>query len=146
MTAAANMASIAQQLEKQYPDSNRGQGAAVLSLSEVIVGNIRPILLMLLVGFFAFTELRGGQDKSGFNQARFDRSGGLRVAVWVEAIGKVPDAPWGVGPGSVRGLDLNTLETELHSEPLAFLVERGVIVAHLWFRRGSAIVLWSARR
>ena len=54
-----------------------------------------PILLMLLVGFFAFTELRGGQDKSGFNQARFDRSGGLRVAVWVEAIGKVPDAPWG---------------------------------------------------
>lgn len=96
-----------------------------------------PILLMLLVGFFAFTELRGGQDKSGFNQARFDRSGGLRVAVWVEAIGKVPDAPWGVGPGSVRGLDLNTLETELHSEPLAFLVERGVIgffgLLLMWF-------------
>jgi macrolide transport system ATP-binding/permease protein len=49
-TAAANMTSIAQQLEKQYPDSNRGQGAAVLSLTEVIVGNIRPILLMLLTG------------------------------------------------------------------------------------------------
>ncbi len=86
-----------------------------------------PLLLLALVAFFAFTQLRGGQDKSGFNQARFDRSGGLRVAVWEEAIRKVPDAPWGVGPGSVRGLDLNTLETELHSEPLAFLVERGVI-------------------
>ena len=48
--AAAAMTSIAQQLEKQYPDSNRGQGAAVLSLTEVIVGNIRPILLMLLTG------------------------------------------------------------------------------------------------
>jgi macrolide transport system ATP-binding/permease protein len=49
-TAAANMTSIAQQLERQYPDSNRGQGAAVLSLTEVIVGNLRPILLMLLTG------------------------------------------------------------------------------------------------
>ena len=49
-TANAHMISIAQQLEKQYPDSNRGQGASVLSLSEVIVGNIRPILLMLLTG------------------------------------------------------------------------------------------------
>ena len=73
---------------------------------------IIPILLVVLVGFFAFTELRGGQDKSGFNQARFDRSGGLRFAVWEEAIGKLPDAPWGVGPGSVRGLDLNAHETD----------------------------------
>jgi predicted permease len=48
--AAANMTSIARQLETQYPESNRGQGAAVLSLTEVIVGNIRPILLMLLTG------------------------------------------------------------------------------------------------
>ena len=33
----------------------------------------------------------------------------------------------GSAPVRSRGLDLNTLETELHSEPLAFLVERGVI-------------------
>ena len=37
----------------------------------------------------------------------------------------------------MRGLDLNTLETELHSEPLAFLVERGVIgffgLLLMWF-------------
>jgi macrolide transport system ATP-binding/permease protein len=49
-TALADMTSIAQQLEKQYPGTNRGQGAFVAPLSEVIVGNIRPILLMLLAG------------------------------------------------------------------------------------------------
>jgi macrolide transport system ATP-binding/permease protein len=49
-TALAEMKSIAQQLEKQYPDSNRGQGAAVAPLTEVMVGNIRPILLVLLIG------------------------------------------------------------------------------------------------
>ncbi len=49
-TALANMTSIAQQLERQYPDSNRGQGASVVPLTEVIVGDIRPILLALLGG------------------------------------------------------------------------------------------------
>ena len=49
-TALADMKSIAQQLEKQYPDSNRGQGAAWCPLTEVIVGDIRPILLVLLSG------------------------------------------------------------------------------------------------
>jgi macrolide transport system ATP-binding/permease protein len=48
--ALADMKSIAQQLEKQYPDSNRGQGASVLPLSEVIVGDVRPIFLMLFGG------------------------------------------------------------------------------------------------
>ena len=49
-SAMAQMKSIALQLEKQYPDSNRGNGASVIPLSEVIVGDIRPILLMLLGG------------------------------------------------------------------------------------------------
>ena len=40
---------IAQQLEKLYPGSNRGQGASVVPLPEIIVGDIRPILLVLLV-------------------------------------------------------------------------------------------------
>ena len=48
--ALANLQSIAQQLERQYPDSNRGQGASVMPLSEAIVGNIRPMLLVLLGG------------------------------------------------------------------------------------------------
>ncbi len=48
--ALANMKAIARQLELQYPDDNRGQGATVLPLSEVIVKDIRPILLALLGG------------------------------------------------------------------------------------------------
>jgi macrolide transport system ATP-binding/permease protein len=48
--ALADMTSIAKQLEVQYPGTNRGQGASVLPLSEVIVGEIRPILLVLLAG------------------------------------------------------------------------------------------------
>lgn len=49
-TALANMKSIAAQLEKQYPDTNRGQGAAVISLSEAIIGDVRPIFLVLFCG------------------------------------------------------------------------------------------------
>ena len=48
--ALANMQSIAKQLEQQYPDSNRGQGAIVAPLSEAITKDIRPILLILLGG------------------------------------------------------------------------------------------------
>ena len=48
--AAANMQSIAVQLERQYPDSNQSRGASVMPLSEAIVGDIRPILLLLLSG------------------------------------------------------------------------------------------------
>ena len=48
--AAANMTAIAKQLEAQYPDSNNNQGAGVEALPDVIVGDIRPIILMLLSG------------------------------------------------------------------------------------------------
>jgi predicted permease len=48
--AKANAALVAQQLEKQYPGSNLGQGANVVSLSEAIVGNHRTLLLALLSG------------------------------------------------------------------------------------------------
>jgi macrolide transport system ATP-binding/permease protein len=49
-TARSEMQAIAAQLEKQYPDSNKGQGASVLPLSEIIVGNVRSVLLTLLSG------------------------------------------------------------------------------------------------
>jgi predicted permease len=48
--ALAEMKSIAAQLEKQYPDSNRGNSASVIPLSDAIVGEIRPILLVLQGG------------------------------------------------------------------------------------------------
>ncbi len=48
--AAANMTAIAKQLEAQYPDSNNRQGAGLEALPDVIVGDIRPIILMLFGG------------------------------------------------------------------------------------------------
>ena len=48
--ALAEMKSIAGQLEKQYPDSNRGEGASVLPLAEVIAGGVQPIFLILFGG------------------------------------------------------------------------------------------------
>lgn len=49
-TAQTEMSAIAKQLEIQYPGSNRDQGATLAPLSELIVGTVRPILLVLLAG------------------------------------------------------------------------------------------------
>ncbi len=48
--ALADLTRVAKDLEAQYPDSNRNQGATVAPLSEIIVGDVRPILLLLLGG------------------------------------------------------------------------------------------------
>lgn len=48
--ALADLTRIAKELEAQYPDSNLNQGATVAPLSEVIVGDVRPVLLLLLGG------------------------------------------------------------------------------------------------
>jgi macrolide transport system ATP-binding/permease protein len=50
VSAAADVKAVAEQLEKQYPDSNRDRGGWMLPLSDVIVGDVRPILMALLVG------------------------------------------------------------------------------------------------
>ena len=48
--AYAEMQTIADRLERQYPDSNRGQDAVVGPLAAQIIGDVRPILLLLLGG------------------------------------------------------------------------------------------------
>jgi len=48
--AFTEMKGIAKQLEQQYPNSNRDQVAYMLPLATVIVGDIRPVLLVLLCG------------------------------------------------------------------------------------------------
>ena len=48
--AFANIAAIARQLEQQYPDTNHAQAAYMLPLTEVIVGDIRPVLLVVFSG------------------------------------------------------------------------------------------------
>jgi macrolide transport system ATP-binding/permease protein len=49
-SAMTDIKAIAKLLEKQYPNTNRDQVAFMLPLAEVVVGDIRPILLVLLIG------------------------------------------------------------------------------------------------
>jgi macrolide transport system ATP-binding/permease protein len=49
-TALANMTAIAKRLEEQYPSDNRGQSASVISMAEADVGELRPILIVLMSG------------------------------------------------------------------------------------------------
>ena len=45
--ASANLKAMAARLEKEYPESNRGRGALAMPLSEAVVGDVRPSLLVL---------------------------------------------------------------------------------------------------
>ena len=46
--ARAELDTIGLRLEKQYPDSNEKVGVSFLPLHEYVVGDIRPVLLVLL--------------------------------------------------------------------------------------------------
>jgi len=52
-TARAEMDTLARQQEKQYPQADRDLGISIVSLKNSVVGDIRPVLLVLLtaVGF-----------------------------------------------------------------------------------------------
>jgi hypothetical protein len=90
-----------------------------------------PVILIAVLGYYAYTQIgsqpSGGQPQTGFNSARFNRSGGLRFSMWQEAIDRLPETPWGAGPGSVRGLELNSQGPDISNEALQYVVERGVI-------------------
>jgi hypothetical protein len=92
-----------------------------------------PILLLVLIGAFyvlnrpATPTTGKGQPQTGFNSSRFNRSGGLRFSMWGEAIERLPETPWGAGPGSVRALVLNSQGPDISNEALQYVVERGVI-------------------
>jgi predicted permease len=51
--AQAELRTIASHLEQQFPDADKGFGVRVVSLSDQVVGGVRPMLLLLLgaVGF-----------------------------------------------------------------------------------------------
>ena len=77
--ALSNVTAIATALQKEYPDSNGGQGAAVQMLTEVITGNIRPILLVLLGGA-ALLLLIASVNVAGLQLVRSE-SRGREIAV-----------------------------------------------------------------
>ena len=49
-SALAELTTIADRLQQQYPQSNHGQGALLMPLSDAVTGDIRPTLLILLAG------------------------------------------------------------------------------------------------
>jgi predicted permease len=49
-TALAEMKAIAAQMRQQYPAPGRDESASVVPLSEIVVGQVRPIFLMLFGG------------------------------------------------------------------------------------------------
>jgi hypothetical protein len=89
------------------------------------------LTLIAVLGFYAYSQIgsqpSGGKPSTGLNSARFDRSGGLRFSMWQEAVDRLPETPWGAGPGSVRGLELNSQGPDISNEALQYVVERGVI-------------------
>jgi len=46
----ADIQTVQAQLERQYPDAERNRGAFMMTLTDVVVGDIRPVLLALLCG------------------------------------------------------------------------------------------------
>ena len=50
LAALSNLDSIAADLEKAFPESNRGRGVAAAPLAEAIIGDIHPMLMVLLGG------------------------------------------------------------------------------------------------
>jgi macrolide transport system ATP-binding/permease protein len=77
--ALANVKAIAAQLEREHPDSNRDQGANVAPLSDRIVGNVRPMLLVLLGGA-ALLLLIAAVNVAGLQLVRSE-SRGREIAV-----------------------------------------------------------------
>ena len=51
-TAIAGLKTRASRLANQYPDSNHGLSATATTLAEAVIGDIRPVLLVLLSGAF----------------------------------------------------------------------------------------------
>ena len=51
-TAIAALKTEASLLERQYPDSNHGYSATATTLRDAVMGDIRPVLLVLLSGVF----------------------------------------------------------------------------------------------
>ena len=64
------------------------------------------------------------------SEQRFDRSQSGRLKIWGDALEAFRESPLGVGPDGVRQREvavLNGFYLEIHSDPLGYLVERGVI-------------------
>jgi hypothetical protein len=99
----------------------------------------RQLLTLALAGALALLALAVASgarflpqqgESTGYNAAHLERTTTGRVDLWGAAVDQIVETPWGIGPGSSRNLEVlreGTDSTETHSEPLAFLAERGAL-------------------
>ncbi len=86
--AQQDLDDVTEQLQREYPDSNRGIGGRVTPLSDALVGDLRPPLLTLL-GATAFVLLIGCINVANLLLVRVtERQGELAIRVTLGA-GKV---------------------------------------------------------
>src|SRR6266404_5706191 len=67
--AQTDLKTVTSRLEQQYPDSNKGRGAKIISLREQLVGNVRRTLLILF-GSVGFVLLISGANVGNLLLAR----------------------------------------------------------------------------
>jgi O-antigen ligase len=109
--------------------------------------------LIVVGGMYLFSPQPEVETKEGrwevsgvISEDRFDRSSGSRTRIWSTALEAYADSPLGLGPNGDRYRNVyvgrNGQPVEVHSDPLGFLVERGVI--GLVGLVGLVVVLWRA--
>ncbi|HEX5946829.1 MAG TPA: O-antigen ligase family protein [Acidimicrobiales bacterium] len=107
--------------------ARRARPATRQLLTFAFAGALALLVLVVASG----TRLLPEQgETTGYNADHLDRTTTGRIDLWNAAVDQVVDAPWGIGPGSSRNLEVlreGTDSTETHSEPLAFLAERGAL-------------------
>lgn len=87
------------------------------------------------------TTSEAWEVKGVISEERFEKSQGSRFERWGPAFESFADEPWGLGPNGVANrLEVDGRAFEIHSEPIGFLVERGILgVIGLV---GFVVVIW----
>jgi hypothetical protein len=104
------------------------------------------LVLLLFIAAWSYTTISSAKFDagSGLSSSRLDKSEGTRLDLWKAGLAEFRHHPMGLGPGgySARLSGAQGLKTEIHSDPLAFLVEQGVLglIAVI----GLVAVLWRA--
>ncbi len=95
--AQASLATLADALSAQYPDTTAGVGVQVVSLREQIVGNVRPVLLLLMSAVSCFLLITCGN---------------LAGLLLSQAIGRQKEMSIRLSLGASRGRIVRQLLTE----------------------------------